>query len=686
MRLIATVGTLQTLLTFLSGIVSLGSGLAFLSRLSLYFYHRFLHRHALRLGIHAKERYEELMERESARRHLSELKRKARKLGLGRQRSGGTTSAGNDNSDSSATADEASAMAIGTATAMGAMPREARRESSLVSHLDSIWTHLDQLLENMPGREASRGRSSGSHGGGQGGGQGRRGAQHGGSLRRFSDWLREPSDGSANPFHRLQEEASESAWSPDRPDADDTVAARQASPAGSRREGHRPEYAFAPAPSAAGVLFSSGGGSHRKAHGTASRHVRAGRHGADFATPPPGAGGVAEAHAPPTPHPAGNTPQLTPSAQPLRSDGAARTGPGRQPSRFPSERKLRRSSTWGGRTGVAIAAQARKDVAAGLGFEGGGYSNPFEGFNGGGGGGGASAEPRLSNPFDEHGRFGQSTFEQTLLSALGTAGGGDAEPAPFAEAGVAAAAAHQNLKGSPRPPQVAAAPSPLRRQASLPGSFFASGVPPHQPRLRSPLGVRRTQGTAISPVVGGHIAEDAAAVPHSAPAAAILRRFSHDADDDDADDDEGDKESTSRRVRSRTEEDEAFDDDEDDYDDDDEAPHPPSAPVLDLTLAFVGSLGGPSLAAVDSISSEMTDYQASNVAASRSSSSCQHGAPTPSALPVPASTSTRRTPSQFSAGAVPPSLHLQQQMTDGTDDLQPLSTPPATPQSPTSTN
>ena len=55
-----TVTLFQTWVEWAAGMVSLGSGLAFLSRLSLWFYLKFLNKHASKLGKAAKEGYDDL--------------------------------------------------------------------------------------------------------------------------------------------------------------------------------------------------------------------------------------------------------------------------------------------------------------------------------------------------------------------------------------------------------------------------------------------------------------------------------------------------------------------------------------------------------------------------------------------------------------------------------------------------
>ena len=56
--------------------MSLGSGLAFLSRLCLFFYLRFLHSHAQKVGTSVRDGYNELLEREKHMRHLRQLRRR----------------------------------------------------------------------------------------------------------------------------------------------------------------------------------------------------------------------------------------------------------------------------------------------------------------------------------------------------------------------------------------------------------------------------------------------------------------------------------------------------------------------------------------------------------------------------------------------------------------------------------
>ena len=68
----------QTWLDFIASCVSLGSGLAFLTRLTLWAYLRFLKAHAEKVGSSVKEA---LVERERQLRHLRDIRRRARSSG-----------------------------------------------------------------------------------------------------------------------------------------------------------------------------------------------------------------------------------------------------------------------------------------------------------------------------------------------------------------------------------------------------------------------------------------------------------------------------------------------------------------------------------------------------------------------------------------------------------------------------
>ena len=149
------VSLFQTWLEWIGQMVSLGSGFAFLSRLSLWAYLKFLNKHAAKLGREAKEGYDELRQRLQERQALKELRRRARgeraprggwsllrsqlvrpsKAGRGNGANGSGGSLGQSSSDTEAEG-------VGTATAM---PRQSKRKTTAA--IDTALNFLDSLLD-----------------------------------------------------------------------------------------------------------------------------------------------------------------------------------------------------------------------------------------------------------------------------------------------------------------------------------------------------------------------------------------------------------------------------------------------------------------------------------------------------------------------------------------------------------